>query len=47
MPITADQQIGFTALRQVQKRLIVCVPAHERASLYWLDHLTVRKIIGQ
>jgi hypothetical protein len=45
--IAAYQHIGSTALGQVQKRLIVCVPAYGCASFCRLNHFAVRKIVGQ
>ncbi len=45
--IAANQQIRSTALSQIQKHLIVSIPAHRRASFCHIDHFAVRKIIGQ
>ena len=45
--IAAHQEIGFTALGQVEKRLIVGVPAHGCASFRQFDQFAVRKILGQ
>lgn len=45
--IAANQQICLTALSQVEKRLIVFVPAYGHTLLRQLDDLAVGKIFGQ
>jgi hypothetical protein len=45
--IATDEQIGWTALGQIQKRLIAGISTHCWTSLCHLDHFTVRKILSQ
>jgi hypothetical protein len=45
--ISAHQQIGFSALGEIEERLVVCVPANEFASLHEFDDFAIRKIFGQ
>jgi len=47
IPVAGDQNICPSAVRQVQKRLIIQIAAFHRASPAWLNNLANREIVGE